>query len=536
MNLIHTALSSDKDKRPSPRPSAYRRPAHVALVGLLGILAPWVASIWMGIPQPVVHDEFSYLLAADTFSQGRLTNPPHTHWQFFETMHVIGQPTYMSKYPPGQGLVMALGQVITGHPIAGVWLGVGLMCATVTWMLQAWVPTRWAVVGGLITIAQYGVLGYWAHSYWGQILVAAGAALVLGGMRRIMRRPRIGASVIMGVGVVILLITRPLEGAALCVVPAILLIWRLCNAEGRQRIEFAIKGLLPAASILALGISFTLYYNTRVTGNAFQLPYTLHAQQYESAPVFVWQQPSIPAPSNHKVLEDFHQGWALDGYLKQRSWLGLVKVRIRHGLKIWAYVAGWLLSLIMMIALYGWKNSRIRTAILITVVVAFTIAQGPWMQPHYATPLVPVLMFLVVTGIRRLTHFAGFRRTKQIIPIIVIAGVLAGKIVQTVNATSDSISDPFVLYKSYKSDIVQKLTHERGNDLVFVQYGTKHLTLLEWVYNLATIDSQEIVWARDMGPNKNVELMAYYPDRRCWILLVDDPNYPPRLSPLKRTE
>jgi hypothetical protein len=68
-----------------------------------------------------------------------------------------------------------------------------------------------------------------------------------------------------------------------------------------------------------------------------------------------------------------------------------------------------------------------------------------------------------------------------------------------------------------------------GQHLVIVQYGPKHRAEGEWVYNLADIDSQKVIWARDMGEEKNRELLQYYKNCKVWLLEPDES--PPKLSP-----
>ncbi len=84
-------------------------PPRCCSVALIGFLLPAGYGLLNGVREPAVHDEFSYLLAADTFAQGRLSNPAPVLPEFFEAPHVLVTPTYNSKYPPGQALMLALG-------------------------------------------------------------------------------------------------------------------------------------------------------------------------------------------------------------------------------------------------------------------------------------------------------------------------------------------------------------------------------------------------------------------------------------------
>src|SRR6266700_2213435 len=164
------------------------------------------------IPEPIVHDEFGYLLAADTFAHGRLTTPTHPMWLHFESFSILQKPTYQCFAQPAQGIILAFGKVVFGHPFWGVWLSVGLMCAAITWMLQGWLPPPWALLGGVLAILRFGVFGYWANSYWGGALGAIGGALVLGALPRIKQRQRVQDALLMALGLVILASSRPYEG------------------------------------------------------------------------------------------------------------------------------------------------------------------------------------------------------------------------------------------------------------------------------------------------------------------------------------
>src|ERR1017187_6892291 len=99
----------------------------------------------MPVPIPVVTDEFSHLLLADTLLHGRVANPTHPMWPHFESLQIIQQPHYVSNYFPGHPAVLAASRFLTGNPWFGVLLLSGVCCGVISWMLAGWMPTRWAL-------------------------------------------------------------------------------------------------------------------------------------------------------------------------------------------------------------------------------------------------------------------------------------------------------------------------------------------------------------------------------------------------------
>jgi hypothetical protein len=465
------------------------------LAPVVGALVAFIlnAALWLrSEPEPVVHDEFSYLLAADTFAHGRLTNPTHPMWRHFETVHVLQRPSYQSKYPPGQGLVLAAGIVATGMPIAGVWVSFALACAALTWMLQAFLPPRWALFGGLLA-AVHPVMGaWWGQTYWGGALPMAGGALVYGAVPRLIRRARASTSAWLGIGLAVLASTRPVEGA-LAAAPAIaFLAWRRLRAgRGLPRATW-----VPAALIVTAAVAWLGYYNWRVTGDALLSPWQLWADTYQR-----------PGAEMHPDLRRYHGSLDL-GVLAEAHRLS-------------SFYAPFPLAFGLAGLWWTWRSrwTRALLAASLAVVAVSVAVSRAW--PHYTAPVAAALMAVFVQGFRGLWR-AGRR------PALRVCVVLWPLLPFAAAARNDA-DDLWMHGRLGRAEMIRFFEGTGDDHLVFVRYAADHDATVEWVYNAADIDAAHVVWAREVSPGDDAELARHFAGRRAWVLLADED--PPRLMP-----
>lgn len=473
------------------------------LLGTLSLVGRAVLLRFVPIPKPGIQDEFSYLLAADTYASGRLTNPKHPLWIHFETVHLIVQPTYQSKYPPVQGMLLGIGQVIFGDPWFGVWLSMGVMSAAIYWALAGWLPPKWAALGGVLALIHVGFFNYWSESYWGGSAAAAAGALVIGAVPRLRRKPSTKTAILLGSGLALLANTRPFEGAVLGMLCIGTVLMKVPIKQ--LAVPFAIT-LIPAA----LGM---MYYNYRVTGDPLRMPYMEHERQYATSSPFIWQSRARPAPHyNHEALRATYVGW--DQALRARARAHPFLVRTVDFLIMDDFFLGLPLTLCVVGFVAGMlaKPHRTRLAVLLLLLFMAGLELEVTVLPHYAAPATALVYIAATSALRRLRHFSPFW-FQGVVALIVLSDITA--LASPGNRWLYDKRD----FIARRQGVLRRLDQSPGKQLVLVEYGKGHDVNQEWVYNRADIDRSRIVWARGMGAERDRELLEYYPDRQVWRLV-----------------
>lgn len=496
-----------------------KRPWLAALGIILGVVVLRLALLpVLPVPVPIVTDEFSHLLLADTLLHGRTANPTHPFWQHFESLHIIQQPHYVSNYFPGQAIPLALGRLLLGSAWAGVLFECALFLVALFWALRGWMPSRWAVFGVLLAALRFGIGSYWVNAYHGGFLPAFGGALIAGAFARLRKQVTFWPSLLFAMGLAILASTRPYEGFAFAVPFIGILLW-----DARRSAWSLTKIALPTAALVGLTLFALTNYFKSITGSPFVTAYQVSNATYGWPMSFPWT-PVKPIQHHHIELKRYYD-YEVSEHGKVDGPLDFVEFLSFRLQEYWRFFIGPFLTIPLIMLRHALRR-RPMLWIGASGAIAAVLLEGA-SSPHYIAPATVMLVAIIVECCR----YLNASRLK-IVPLLPLAMVL----MLGLRLGAQSAGLPYTQKLNYQSwccrvrgnqnkdRIARELMNTPGEHLVLVKSKTDENNLFQWIYNLADIDSQRIVWARDLGVEENARLVRYYANRTVWIV---DPNVEP---------
>jgi hypothetical protein len=287
----------------------------------------------------------------------------------------------------------------------------------------------------------------------------------------------------------------------------------------RQRRPATLKLVVGSGWAAAIAVTVTIvwlgYYNWRVTNSPFRLPQQVYVASYNVAPPFVWQK-QVPTPIYHnKQMRDFHTGWELRHYLQQRNPAGFVTGILE---KLWKILRGvfrlWPMVLGLFALPWALKHRSMRLSLVIFAMFCVALLQVTWTYFHYAAPALPLIFAMMVICLR---HLRLWKWKNKPVGLFLARGCVILSIL-SLPYTCWAIAEQNRYVR--RNHLVAQMRHYGGRHLVIVRYAPDAVNPVEWVHNLAEIDNSEIVWARELNPASDQQLLDYFKDRRVWMLHV----------------
>jgi hypothetical protein len=174
---------------------------------------------------------------------------------------------------------------------------------------------------------------------------------------------------------------------------------------------------------------------------------------------------------------------------------------------------------------YALRDRKMRLPIVALAIVAAGLFSVVWSAAHYAAPITCVLLLLIVQAVR---HLRTMRWHGRPLGIALSRALVLCLLFDTVFYVAQGVCDP--LFWPCEGDpsraaIEKKLEHTPGKHLILVRYtDDEHNIHDDWVYNGAEIDGAKVLWAREMDAEQNAKLLAYFKDRKIWLVTPDTDN------------
>lgn len=235
---------------------------------------------------PAYHDEYSYLLQAKTFLQGRLSTPSHPQApELFDQMHVVNQGRFASRYFPGTGLWLA-SFVALGKAYWGQWLAGALAAVFVFLSGRELGGTAVGLMAGLLTAVSPGV-ALFSNLRLAHHPTLLGLTFFLFAFLKLQRSGHWGWALASGTGLAFAMLCRPMTAAGFALPFGIWFAVRLFRGgENSPNITSRLKTAAAMASPILIGLLSLLPYNKAITGDYWTTPYSLFTDTYTPRHVY----------------------------------------------------------------------------------------------------------------------------------------------------------------------------------------------------------------------------------------------------------
>jgi hypothetical protein len=382
-----------------------------------------------------------------------------------------------------------------------------------------------------------GQIGYWAQSYWGGSVACLGSALALGSVLwfgQVTKKHPANATALLTafvIGLWLLAISRPLEGLLVCIPLSICMLSHWIESIKSGSMYLVLKDLLVPLLVGISGAFWIGHYQSSVTGSPFRLPYLCYEKQYALTPTFLAQPLRKSKGYTNEPMRIFHEEWEAGIFRSQQNWDGYFAEKTAKLCILWKFFLGWSLTIPALMggivsAVSIFKNRTSACARLGWMggasvgLVILVHSQTVWMNPHYLAPLTPILWGWIGGGLASLSSWTLFKLEVGLLLALSFVGFSAMLMLSEFDTHWSTMANAQG-WQHRRDEIETKLLSTKGTHLILIDYDDAHSPHQEWCYNSADIDGSKVVWARDLGQDKNLALLQYFENRIVYKLAVD---------------
>jgi hypothetical protein len=530
--MNRTGLANENKQRPagaeqSTQHLSFKMQDSKLIFGVL-MVAPaiFALTLWLAVDVleriPHVQDSITFLFQAQTVAEGALWAPqPAEPEAFKQEFLTVWDQKWFGQYPPGYPMVLAVGVLSGASWLVNPWLAVLSSILLIKLGTLLYRPSSGLLAGGLALLSPFflflasSLMVHAAELFW-TLLAMVGWTLAL----RVPHRLR--WALLSGSALGMLLLTRQITAAAVGIsYMALLLLSEMWARRNRAAHVMPLRKMGRQAAVASIAllpfVMLLLGYQGALTGSPWQDPRLL-GRPFDH-PGFG---PNIGESENAFRLASFDGGMAVSWYTDpdqppRGHSLARGLYNTEQNLEALAgHLFGWYPLIALSFCWIPFLLSRPRRydwllLTLLATIVALYVSYwttGIMFGPRYYYAALPALLILTARGMQLLGRRFGRASTASVVAAIVILA--------------------FILYWPGAVDSLRGYNFIGGEERMLVEQQIEGQALVFvpvddwWDYgrffsgNTPWLDGR-IIYARDLGEEKNSHLQAAYPDRTAYL-------------------